>query len=163
MRRLHAQLEARPLRFAAIAFTFLAYGWNWFALAPMSLVKPWYPAVSHLGGALIVAWCTLMLLRLAFPRERPHRALALAPVWGAPASRSFPSGHAAGAFTIAAFFAGWLAPLASPRDTAIVLVLFGLASGVAWSRVALAVHYPTDVASGAILGATCGFVASHVG
>jgi hypothetical protein len=75
VRALHAKMDSRVLRSIVIALTFLGYGWNWFLLAPLSLVHAWYPAVSRLGGALIAAWCGLMLLKKAFPRTRPFRAM----------------------------------------------------------------------------------------
>jgi undecaprenyl-diphosphatase len=162
VRALHAKMESRSLRGVVIALTFLGYGWNWFLLAPMSLVHAWYPAVSRLGGALIATWCSLMILKKIFPRTRPFRAMQLHAWWGAPKSDSFPSGHAAGAFAVFAFFAWWLAPYRSAADVAIALALGVLASGVAASRVFLAVHYPTDVIAGALLGAACATVGAHV-
>ena len=133
-----------------------------FALAPMALVHAWYPAVARLGGALIVAWCILMLVRVVLPRTRPYRALGLKRWWGRSKSDSLPSGHAAGAFAVATFFACWLAPFTNARDALVVAILFVLASGVATSRVFLALHYPSDVIAGAFLGATCAAVAAHV-
>ena len=62
-----------------------------------------------------------------------------------PQSASFPSGHAASAFAFAHAVSRHLPELAVPVRL--------LAGGVSYSRVHTGVHYPGDVAIGAILGA----------
>ncbi|MGH9749003.1 MAG: phosphatase PAP2 family protein, partial [Candidatus Polarisedimenticolia bacterium] len=84
-------------------------------------------------------------LKRRFVRPRPFQALPDLPLlWAPPADFSFPSGHAlhafAGATLIAAHF-----PVLGPAAVA-------AAALIAVSRVVLAVHYPTDVAAGAVLG-----------
>lgn len=59
---------------------------------------------------------------------------------------SFPSGHSANAFMVAALFAR--------RFRRKQFALYGLAAGVALSRIYLGVHYPSDVLAGAFLGWT---------
>ncbi|MFJ8163174.1 bifunctional phosphatase PAP2/diacylglycerol kinase family protein [Streptomyces sp. NPDC096136] len=66
-----------------------------------------------------------------------------------PWTTSFPSGHSASAF---AFTAGLA--LESPAWGAVVAPL---AASVAFSRVYTGVHYPSDVAAGALLGVAAGF------
>jgi len=65
-----------------------------------------------------------------------------------PASRSFPSGHAASAFAFATAM-GQAAP-------SLRLPLYVAAATVAYSRVHTGVHYPSDVAIGAVVGIFCG-------
>lgn len=89
------------------------------------------------------------LAKRAIGRGRPmhfdqHGTLSFSPNWLDWTFQSFPSGHATTAFALAAVI-GFI----SPRWFYPGLV-FAVAIGV--SRVALGVHYPSDVVGGAILG-----------
>ncbi|MGH8881061.1 MAG: phosphatase PAP2 family protein [Stackebrandtia sp.] len=64
-----------------------------------------------------------------------------------PKSTSFPSGHAASAFAFASAVGE-----AAPKTW---VPLHAAAGGVAYSRVHTGVHYPSDVAVGAVTGALC--------
>jgi undecaprenyl-diphosphatase len=80
-------------------------------------------------------------------RRRPDRGTEQVPVAryvGMPASRSFPSGHAASAAAFASAVGREL-PIAG-------IPLHCLAALVAYSRVHTGVHYPGDVVAGALTG-----------
>lgn len=66
----------------------------------------------------------------------------------APITYSFPSGHTASSFAVAAVFIG--------TDNAASFEIIILASLIAFSRIYLAVHYPSDVIGGGIIGFLCG-------
>jgi undecaprenyl-diphosphatase len=87
------------------------------------------------------------VVKRAVRRERP-RLRGLPPIGRAPATFSFPSGHAATSFA-AAIAIGALAP----RLRAPVL---GAAALMALTRPYLGVHYPSDVLAGAALGGALG-------
>jgi undecaprenyl-diphosphatase len=98
------------------------------------------------GGALILEF----LLKQIFHRPRPVPFFDLP----APASFSFPSGHALFSFC---FFAG-IAALVSPglarleAKLALWAVAVALILGIGMSRIYLGVHYPSDVLAGYAAG-----------
>lgn len=93
---------------------------------------------------------TARVLKPLVNRERPCRALeGLEPVARCGAGKSMPSGHATVSF---AFLVS-----AAPTVRMGWLLLAPVASGVAGSRVLLGVHYPSDVAAGAVVGSLVGF------
>jgi undecaprenyl-diphosphatase len=67
-----------------------------------------------------------------------------------PLDLSFPSGHAATSFAGAALLATFVPRLA--------VQFFVLATLIAWSRVYIGVHYPSDVLAGALIGLAVAFV-----
>lgn len=71
-----------------------------------------------------------------------------------PDAFSFPSGHTAVAFAVAAALASPLHGLGE--------VATALAAGVAVSRVYLGAHYPLDVVVGALIGVACGWLTRAV-
>ena len=104
---------------------------------------------TRLGAAMLLAnllsHVPVQLLKRVVARPRPSdafgRPLALVPL---PDAFSFPSGHAAAATAVAATAVmahPWSAPVALP-----------LAAIVSYSRLALRVHYATDVLAGVVLG-----------
>jgi membrane-associated phospholipid phosphatase len=89
-------------------------------------------------------------------RRRPDRTalgVPLARHVPMPTSRSLPSGHAASAFAFATGVGSIL-----PRDA---VALRALAALVAYSRVHTGVHFPGDVAIGALIGAASGQLTAH--
>lgn len=84
-------------------------------------------------------------LKSLFCRQRPYTQVAQAVLVGAPPQRhSFPSGHAASAFAGA-----WVLSKHYPRWR---LPFYALACLVAFCRIYLGVHYPSDVVVGGFTG-----------
>ena len=95
------------------------------------------------------------VLKPLVSRERPFVSTPEILVIGSrPGDASFPSGHAANAFAGASVLAR--------RLRAQRVLWWALAVLIAYSRVYLGVHYPLDVAGGALLGCVCGTVAGRV-
>ena len=104
-----------------------------------------WAAATGIGGALID-----VVLKAAIGRARPHFTdpVALAP------GGSFPSGHAFTATLVAGVALLWALPLVSRRGR--VLLWIGACAVplvVGLSRVALGVHWVSDVVGGWLLGA----------
>jgi decaprenylphosphoryl-5-phosphoribose phosphatase len=82
--------------------------------------------------------------------RRPRPVLdGLPPLGGAPNSLSFPSAHATSGFAVAT---------AMTRVEPIAAVAFVLAFALALGRPYLGMHYPSDIAVGAILGVALGMI-----
>lgn len=104
-------------------------------------------AVLSAGLALLVAHFVAAAVDRARPFvDHPHAHLFLAHA----ADPGFPSDHATGAFAIA------FALVLRDRICGIVALAFALV--LSFGRVALGVHYPTDVFAGALLGLAAALV-----
>ena len=115
----------------------------------LSLTKHKYSAllllVATVGGSLLDT-----VLKLQFGRPRPHVF-----TWGTHAAMSsFPSGHAMSAtivYSTVAYLAARLQKQLWARWATMLLTAVIIAM-IAFSRMYLGVHYPSDVLAGAIVG-----------
>jgi len=105
---------------------------------------------------MVDGWLVAEVLKLVFRRPRPFAAIEGAPMTliDHPSTFSFPSGDVAlsvgAAVALSAVAPRWRWPA----------YLFALA--VLFERVAVGVHYPSDVLAGALVGALSGFAAPRV-
>jgi undecaprenyl-diphosphatase len=149
----HILLAARGEPPALVPFfhavTVVGGGWGMVALLLFLARRATRAATAWLLAAIVAQSALVSLLKAIVGRVRPCDALAwCAPLVTSPGGGSFPSGHAAGSFAFAAFVS-----LHAPRWAAPALLWAVL---VAWSRVVLGVHYPSDILAGAMLGTAIG-------
>ncbi|HEV7805057.1 MAG TPA: phosphatase PAP2 family protein [Solirubrobacteraceae bacterium] len=97
------------------------------------------------AGAVLVAYVLNTALKLVVRRKRPHLE-KLPALISTPTSLSFPSAHASSSFAAAVAYS----PLMPATP------LYAAATAMALSRVYLGVHYPSDIAAGALLGTAVG-------
>jgi len=145
------RVESGPLRFFAVSVSAVARnGLIWWAVSACLLrsgVRRHREAAVDGAAAWVVTEIAGSLLKQVIDRRRPAGGHG-----EQPESPSMPSTHTANAVAYA-FAAGIRAP-----DCA--LPLGTLAATIAWSRLALNRHFPSDVLVGALLGSAVGVSAA---
>ena len=131
------------------AITFLGDGgWFWILLAVVLLImKKTRKAGAAAAIALVIgALITNVCLKNMVARVRPYDTYsALIPIVTKPIDWSFPSGHTCASFASAFVYFRLL-----PKKYGIPALV--LACMIAFSRLYLGVHYPTDVLAGFLIG-----------
>lgn len=106
--------------------------------------------VASLGTTYLVQ----RIIKPVFRRKRPWVDRDLLVVGIRTSDASFPSGHSAASFAAATTLATYY-----PKTTPLV---FGLATGVAASRVHLGHHFPSDTLVGGLIGIASGTLVSWI-
>jgi len=123
------------------------HGMVWFGLGAAGAVldparrRRWARATVCVGGAYVISTS----IKLAIGRKRPV-VEDLPHLMATPTGLSFPSSHSTSSFAAAMAYGRLL-----PRGP-----LYLAASGMAFSRLYLGVHYPSDIAAGVALGTVLG-------
>ena len=116
--------------------------------------RRWRHAFFTAMVGVLAAWLIVQAIRWAFPMPRPAY-YGLGIQWVPQGIHpGFPSLHAAGAFTAA--FSLWCLPWRSP-----MLAALAVAATVAWSRLYLGLHFPSDGVAAAMLGALVSILAER--
>ncbi len=106
----------------------------------------------------LTLWLTVEFIKTIVERTRPFLVLEGARIIGwRERGKSFPSGHTAQAFFMAALLAGYFNSGALPG-----VILYGTAALVALTRIYVGAHYPRDVIAGAVLGSVWGLLSGLI-
>lgn len=135
-----------------ISVFFAHSGDSWFWMAGLGMIwlidwNQWHSRAALLGISVVVLAVLVLGIKFIVRRQRPPGE------WGAiyrnTDPHSFPSGHAARSFMLAALAFGL-----GPQWFAVLLLVW--APLVSLARVATGVHYISDVIAGGILGVLAG-------
>jgi undecaprenyl-diphosphatase len=129
-------------------------GLVWVALTPLVAHLAKRNALFATAFTATCVWSADLIalgLKAATDRARPFETIPQAdPLLRGTVGQSLPSGHAATSFA-GAVVLSYLLPRSAPY-------VFLLAAAIAFSRIYVGVHYPTDVLAGAALGAAVSLV-----
>lgn len=130
-------------------------GYLWFGIGLAGAAIDGRRRKTWLAASLLGPFAIGLNFLIKLVVRRPRPALdGLPPLGGAPSSLSFPSAHATASFAAATAMSR-LAP-------ELKLAFFGAAALMAVSRPYLGMHYPSDIAAGALLGTALGTVAGNL-
>ena len=129
----------------------------WIIIAAILICNPKYRKVGFMALAALILSGILgdEILKNVVRRARPLDTISTMNILiPRPLSYSFPSGHTMSSFAVAGVLAKHFKKYA--------IEFISLASLIAFSRVYLYVHYPTDVLAGAILGLMCSAIVIYL-
>jgi undecaprenyl-diphosphatase len=155
----YLRVAEKPGWLRRFAMFFAHSGDSWFWLLGLAIVgwlgtSYWRWRMITLGIGVLVTAVLVMIVKFSVRRRRPEGDWG--DIYRSTDPHSFPSGHATRAFLLAT-----LAVAFGPPWFAIVLVIW--APLVALARVAMGVHYFSDVFVGALFGIFVGWIISSIG
>lgn len=133
-------------------------GWFWIALSFLLMVprRTRWIGITSLAAIVIGALITNVTLKNLVARTRPYEVVeGLALLIEKQSDYSFPSGHTCASFAAAGVYWRML-----PKKCSIPLLV--LAAMIAFSRLYVGVHYPTDVLAGLLIGLLAAWTAWHM-
>ena len=158
MRRVHRWRAPRWFRILMIVATRGGDGWLWYSLALILLVYGGENRFAAVGAGASAAFAAFLIFRALKRTSRRKRPCEIEPhCWAAilpPDKYSFPSGHSITSFAVA-ISVGLFYP-------ELQFCLLAAAFLIAASRIALGMHFLSDVLAGSAIGVALGFTAFHI-
>lgn len=156
--QINRSIRIRPVHSFFAVVSKLGDGYFWYALILMlPVLRPDNGLAQAISMALTGLTCTLTykLLKHTLVRERPFISFPSIHCGTPPLDRySFPSGHTLHAVCFSAMLFA-MQPL-------LALITLPFTLSVAASRIVLGLHYPSDVAAGALIGASIGLLSASL-
>jgi len=151
------RIAEKPGTLRRIAMLFAHSGDSWFWILGLGLViwlgtDYWRWRAVALGAVILVAAVLVLIIKFSVRRSRPEGEWG--EIYRSTDPHSFPSGHATRAFLIAAMMVVF-----GPSSLAVFLAVWAPLVGLA--RVAMGVHYLSDVLAGAVLGILFGALGAY--
>lgn len=119
---------------------------------------PWSTTGWQCLAAVAISHIPVAIVKRKFKRLRPYQAIPGVHTCPKPLrDSSFPSGHTTAIFS-------WIVPfmLAGGLWTFVIApAALLIALSVAWSRMYLGLHYPSDVAAGAVIGTAAAYAVNY--
>ena len=150
--------QSRRLSIAMLTFTIMGNGGLIWAILSGFLI--FNPSTSRYGlymiiALLLCALCNNVIFKTLVDRDRPCDVYKNVPLLiKRPFGSSFPSGHTATSFACAVTLIH--------MNVRLGLIALFLAFIIAFSRLYLFVHYPTDIIFGILSGAAVGVIAIQI-
>lgn len=104
------------------------------------------------GSAVTISY----ILKRTVDRQRPYEKYPDIVPYTGDFTSSFPSGHTTSAFATATTLT------MISKKWYVIVPAYGYAAGVAYSRMHLGMHYPTDIIAGAVIGSGCAFLSFKI-
>jgi undecaprenyl-diphosphatase len=150
----YLRVAENPGLLRAVAMLFAHSGDSWFWALGILLVwfstDPYWKSLALVFGISVVITAVLVLtIKFTVKRRRPEGDWG--EIYRSTDPHSFPSGHAARSFMLSVLAIGL-----GPAWFAIILVIWAPLVGLA--RVAMGVHYVSDVIAGALIGVLMGWI-----
>ena len=137
------------LEFLMLTITYMGSITSWFAITVFLWFLKRKKEAFILAFTLLIGGVLTFFMKIGFHRDRPFQVLAEAKVLDREEDFSFPSGHSVSSFSSATILGRKI------KKATIPLYIFS--SLVAYSRIYVGVHWPSDVIFSGLIGVAIGF------